>query len=113
MGEVKADELRGHLGSLILSIIESGPMHGYAVAEALAERSDRVIDLPTGTLYPALRRLERDGYLQSGWDSVNGRKRRTYELTTSGKAALEANRREFVEFSTTIANVLAPRTQQS
>lgn len=110
---MKADELRGHLGSLILSIIESGPMHGYAVAEALAERSGGVITLPTGTLYPALRRLERNGFLQSGWGSVNGRKRRTYELTRSGAAVLEADRREFAEFSATIAKVLAPNTPRS
>lgn len=105
---MKADTLRGHLDAMILSVIESGPLHGYGVAEALEQRSGGAVNLPTGTLYPALRRLERHGYLKSSWSAVNGRKRRTYELTSSGAAALAADRREWVEISRVLGDLLRP-----
>lgn len=56
---MKADALRGHLDPMILAVVEQEPLHGYAIMEALLERSGGELDLPTGTLYPALRRLER------------------------------------------------------
>ena len=56
---MKADALRGHLDPLILAVVEREPLHGYAIMEALQERSGGELDLPTGTVYPALRRLER------------------------------------------------------
>ena len=54
-------------------MVEQEPLHGYAIMEALLERSGGELDLPTGTLYPALRRLERAGYLASEWSTVGGR----------------------------------------
>jgi transcriptional regulator len=108
---MKPDALRGHLDALILAVLEQGPRHGYAVVEAVRVRSGGVLDLPTGTLYPALRRLERAGYLRSNWSTVNGRDRRTYRLTAAGKRFLTAERSNWREFATVIETVLRPLTE--
>ena len=103
---MRPDAVRGHLDGLILSVLEAGPLHGYAIIESLQARSGGALDLPTGTVYPALRRLERAGWLASEWDVVSGRKRRTYRLTRSGEQALAAERAEWREFTTVIGGVL-------
>jgi transcriptional regulator len=103
---VKADALRGHLDGMILAVLEHEPLHGYAVMEALQARSGGALDLPTGTLYPALRRLERAGYLRSEWSTVAGRRRRTYRLTAAGKRALATERTEWRSFSALVNGVL-------
>ncbi|TQL70817.1 DNA-binding PadR family transcriptional regulator [Nocardioides albertanoniae] len=105
---MKADALRGHLDSLILAVVEKQPLHGYAIIEALAARSGGELDLPTGTIYPALRRLEKAGYLDSSWSEVGGRKRRTYELSRAGHKALAAHRQEWKTFATVVSDVLGP-----
>jgi len=105
---MKADALRGHLDPLILSVVENEPLHGYAIMEALQEQSGGELDLPTGTLYPALRRLERAGYLASEWSSVGGRKRRTYQLTSAGRKSLADQRSEWLTFSAVMEGVLRP-----
>jgi len=110
---VKPDVLRGHLDALILAVLELEPQHGYAVMEALQERSGGALDLPTGTLYPALRRLERAGYLASEWSTVSGRKRRTYRLTASGRRALAAERTQWRDFAAVIEGVLGPRPRRA
>jgi len=107
---MKPDALRGHLDALLLAVLERGPLHGYAIIEALQLRSDGVIDLPTGTVYPALRRLERAGYLRSEWATVFGRKRRTYQLTPAGRRTLHTERTAWREFTTAIGGVLGPGT---
>ena len=103
---MKADVLRGHLDSLIMSVVEGRPLHGYAIIEALRERSGGEVDLPTGTVYPALRRLERLGYLNGQWSTVSGRKRRTYQLTAAGVAALASDRAAWLETSKVIGGIL-------
>lgn len=103
---MKADTLRGHLDALLLAVLDGRKLHGYAIIEALQLRSDGALDLPTGTVYPALRRLERAGWLSSEWDVVSGRKRRTYRLTRAGEQALAAERTEWREFTTVIGGVL-------
>ncbi|RSM42309.1 PadR family transcriptional regulator [Amycolatopsis balhimycina DSM 5908] len=103
---MKPDTLRGHLDALLLAVLDGRKLHGYAIIEALQLRSDGALDLPTGTVYPALRRLERAGWLASEWDVVSGRKRRTYRLTGSGEQALAAERTEWREFTTVIGGVL-------
>jgi PadR family transcriptional regulator, regulatory protein PadR len=106
---VKPDALRGHLDALILAVLEHEPLHGYAIMEALLRRSGGALDLPTGTLYPALRRLERAGYVQSEWSTGNGRRRRTYRLTGTGRRALADERSEWSAFTALIDGVLRPR----
>lgn len=103
---MKADRLRGHLDALVLAVLDDGPRHGYAIAEALTQRSGGAVAMPTGTLYPALRRLERAGYLRSEWATVTGRKRRTYWLTDAGAAFLAAERADWRDFSAAIEGVL-------
>ena len=103
---MKPDVLRGHLDGMILSVLEHEPLHGYAVMEALQVRSAGALELPTGTLYPALRRLERAGYLRSDWSTVAGRRRRTYRLTASGRKLLAAERSEWRSFAAVVNGVL-------
>jgi PadR family transcriptional regulator, regulatory protein PadR len=105
---MKADALRGHLDALILAVVESEPLHGYAIIEALQVRSGGEIDLPTGTVYPALRRLESAGYLSSAWSEAGGRRRRTYKLSSSGRKALARQREEWSTFATVMNGVLRP-----
>ncbi len=80
--------LKGHLDLLLLAVLATRPGHGYAVIAALRERSDGAFDLPEGTVYPALHRLEQDGLVASRWDELGGRRRRIYRLTPPGQAAL-------------------------
>lgn len=106
---MRPDALRGHLDALILAVVEPEPLHGYAIMEALQRRSGGALDLPTGTLYPALRRLERAGCLRSTWSTVNGRRRRTYQLTSAGRRMLADERSAWREFATVVSDVIAPR----
>jgi DNA-binding PadR family transcriptional regulator len=101
-----ADELKGHLDALILAVLARQPLHGYAVIEALKDRSGGKLALPEGTVYPALHRLEHSGLLQSQW-AQDGRRRRVYSLTNRGQRELGASRARWREFTTTIEAVLA------
>jgi PadR family transcriptional regulator, regulatory protein PadR len=103
---VEAEQLKGHLDGLVLAVIAGEPNHGYAVIEALKVRSQGRLDLPEGTVYPALHRLERDGLLASEW-SDTGRRRRVYSLTTKGERELGIRRRRWREFASTVEAVLA------
>lgn len=105
---MKPDALRGHLDALILAVLEPDPLHGYAIMEALQRRSDGALDLPTGTLYPALRRLDRAGYVTGEWSTVGGRKRRTYRLSAEGRKMLSASRSDWRDFAAVIEGVLRP-----
>jgi DNA-binding PadR family transcriptional regulator len=106
---VRPDSVRGHLDGLILSVLEAGPLHGYAIIEALQARSGGALDLPSGTVYPALRRLERAAMLSGSWSTVGGRERRTYTLTRAGRHALARQRDEWTEFAAVVEAVLRPR----
>lgn len=105
---MKPDSLRGHLDAMILSVVEQQPLHGYAIIEALALRSGGALRLPTGTVYPALRRLEAAGHLDSSWSEGSGRRRRTYRLSRSGRKALAAQREEWRTFARVVEGVLGP-----
>ncbi|MEV5558287.1 helix-turn-helix transcriptional regulator [Nonomuraea wenchangensis] len=107
------DALRGHLDALLLAVLEREPLHGYAIIEALQQRSGGALTVPTGTVYPALRRLERIGHLSSEWATVGGRKRRTYRLTDSGRKQLEGERSAWREFAGVIGGVLRPESPAS
>jgi PadR family transcriptional regulator, regulatory protein PadR len=107
---MKPAAVHGHLDGLILAVIEDGPLHGYAIIEALQARSGGALDLPTGTIYPALRRLERAALLSGSWSTVGGRERRTYTLTRAGRHALATQRTEWSEFTAVVEAVLRPAT---
>jgi PadR family transcriptional regulator, regulatory protein PadR len=98
--------LKGHLDMLLLAVLHPRPAHGYAIIEALREHSGGAFDLPEGTVYPALHRLERDGLLQSAWSDETGRRRRVYELTERGHAAFEERQRAWSRFGGAIDAVL-------
>jgi PadR family transcriptional regulator, regulatory protein PadR len=103
---MKPDALRGHLDALLLATLDGRRLHGYAIIEALGLRSGGVLDLPTGTVYPALRRLERAGHVASEWGTVAGRQRRTYQLTKAGERVLSEERLAWREFTEAIEGVL-------
>jgi DNA-binding PadR family transcriptional regulator len=103
---MRAEALKGHLDGLLLATLEQGPRHGYAIKEALCEATTGALDLPTGTVYPALHRLERARLIEGSWSVVEGRRRRTYELTTAGQAALAGARESWREFTVTISSAL-------
>jgi len=101
-----SDRLRGNLELLLLSVLEHEPLHGYGVLQRLRERSGGVFDLPEGTVYPSLHRLERDGLLRSEWREVDGRRRRVYRTTPAGSSAAVTERREWARFSRGVSAVL-------
>ena len=105
---MRVEELKGHPDALLLAALEGGPRHGYAVIEALRQDSGGRLDLPTGTIYPALRRLERAGLVATRWSQDGGRRRRMYELTASGRRALDTERRSWREFSAAVTALLGP-----
>ena len=100
------ERLKGHLDLLLLSVLAAGPAHGYAFITALRARSDGTFDLPEGTVYPALHRLEDAGLLASSWADAEGRRRRVYALTSKGEAALAAERTEWKRFAGGVQAVL-------
>ncbi|MDQ6605365.1 MAG: helix-turn-helix transcriptional regulator, partial [Actinomycetota bacterium] len=81
--------------------------HGYAVAQALKQRSGGVFDLPEGTIYPALHRLERAQLLSSAWATAAGRRRRVYQLTARGRRSVSAARRDWRRFADAVEAVIA------
>jgi len=93
------EALKGHLDLLLLSVLSSGSAHGYAIIESLRARSGDVFDLPEGTVYPALHRLEEQGLLKSSWSKDSGRRKRVYQLTPKGQQALNARQNEWLTFS--------------
>ena len=96
------DAVRGHLDGLVLAVLASGPAHGYALIELLRERSGGFFELPEGSVYPALHRLERAGLVESGWSEAGGRRRRVYDLTPRGRRAVTQRRREWRSFAAAV-----------
>ena len=103
---MRAEALKGHLDALILGVLENGPLHGYAIIEQLKQRTGGALDLPEGTVYPALHRLEAAGLLTSRW-SDGARRRRVYRLTAKGRRELGQRRSEWSTFVKAIDAVLA------
>lgn len=101
-----AQVLKGHLDALLLATLADGPRHGYAIKEALRDGSDGRFDLPTGTVYPALHRLERAGLIQGTWSTVDGRRRRAYQLTAAGEHKLAGDRANWRVFAATVTSLL-------
>jgi PadR family transcriptional regulator, regulatory protein PadR len=104
---MRAEAIKGHLDSILLALLEGKPLHGYAIMEAVRAGSRASFDLPTGTVYPALHRLERAGLIRSKWSAVAGRRRRTYELTERGRGRLREERRSWKQFSRAVSNLLS------
>jgi PadR family transcriptional regulator PadR len=108
---MRAEALKGHLDGILLGVLEPGPGHGYAIIEALRVRSGGQVDLATGTVYPALHRLERAGLVQASWSAAGGRRRRVYQLTPAGRRALDTERSTWRDFSAAVTALLQPAPQ--
>jgi DNA-binding PadR family transcriptional regulator len=104
---MRGQHLKGHLDMLLLAAIAGGAEHGYAIAETLRRESAGSVNLQDGTIYPALHRLGRVGYVQSRWSEGDGRKRRVYRLTRKGHETLDAQRDDWLQFERTVRRVLA------
>jgi len=98
-------ELQGHLDGMLLAILKSGPLHGYAIVEEISRRSE-------GTIYPALHRLEEAGLLSSSWEVVSGRRRRVYALSHRGVEAVRERAANWRAFRSAVDAVFAPATSQ-
>src|SRR5438105_3897170 len=110
---MKVDGVKGHLELLLLGALDAAPGHGYAVITALRERTAGALDLAEGAVYPALHRLESAGLVASEWQTIGGRRRRMYRLTSAGRASLTEQRREWRRLADAVdavVNAARPRT---
>jgi DNA-binding PadR family transcriptional regulator len=104
------EQLKGNLELLLLEVLVAGPLHGYDIIARLRDLSAGVFDLPEGTVYPALHRLEKSGWLRSSWSADGGRRRRVYAVTDEGHAALARQRAGWLRFATGMQAVLGAAT---
>jgi PadR family transcriptional regulator, regulatory protein PadR len=101
---------RGDVPTLILAVLKQGPLHGYAIARAIEQWSADALHLHEGTLYPALRQLEKQGMIQSTWEVQEpGPARRVYSLTELGRAEFARRVETWESYSAAINAVLNPR----
>lgn len=104
---MRTDRVKGHLDLVLLGVLAAAPGHGYALINALNQRTEGVLDLPEGSVYPALHRLEDLGLIRSEWKPVGGRRRREYRLTPDGRKALVSERKDWRRLAGAIEAVLA------
>lgn len=103
----KSDLPQGTLDLLILKILTSGPLHGYAIGRRLQQASRGVVQAPQGSLYPALHRLERRGFLATDWkETTTRRKAKFYRLTRQGDVQLEKQAASWERLTEAVALVL-------
>ena len=114
MGD-KADVWQGTLALMILKTLESmGELHGYGIARRIEQTSGDLLSVNYGTLYPALLKLEQEGYVQSEWGvSDNNRKAKFYKLTRAGRKQVQRETQEWEQTQAILAKFLGTRTQES
>jgi PadR family transcriptional regulator PadR len=100
--------LQGQLEGLLLAILQEGPLHGYAIASELRARSDGELEVPEGTLYPVLHKLEKEGLVRSHWERVGGRRRRVYAASPKSQSALRERFESWQRLSRAIDSVFGP-----
>lgn len=104
----KVDMLRGTLDMLVLRTLALAPSHGYAVAKAIQAATDEVLQVEEGSLYPALYRMERKGWIESEWGvTETNRRAKIYRLTGAGRRHLTAEEASWGRFSKAVGKVLA------
>ena len=107
MTRTKNDNLQGSLALLVLKSLEQGPMHGWGITLHIQHISNEVLRVEEGSLYPALHRMEQDGWIVSEWgQSENNRRARFYELTTLGQRELAAERENWRKITNAVGLVL-------
>jgi len=106
----KADVWQGTLALMVLKTLEVlGPMHGYGIARRIEQTSGDLLSVNYGTLYPALLKLEQEGYISSEWGvSDNNRKAKFYKLTRAGRKQVEKETREWEQTTAIVARFLTP-----
>jgi PadR family transcriptional regulator PadR len=110
----RADEqgelLKGNTPTVILAVLEAGALHGYAIAREVERRSAGTLSLGEGSLYPALRALERDGFIASRWEpQPSAPARKVYELTEAGLLELNRRERSWRDFTSAMNDILSGR----
>lgn len=115
MGGDKSDVWQGTLALMVLKTIETlGPLHGYGIARRIEQTSGNKLLVNYGTLYPALLKLEQDGYITSEWGvSDNNRKAKFYKLTRAGRKQIEKEEREWEKTTAILARFLVKSEGQS
>jgi PadR family transcriptional regulator, regulatory protein PadR len=107
MTDSKAELLQGTLDMLILKTLALEPMHGYGIAVRIQQISKDVLRVNQGSLYPALRRLERRGWIEAEWgESENNRRARFYHLTKTGRKQLKEETQEWERLAQAVARIL-------
>jgi len=105
--DLERELLKGNTPTLILAVLREGPLHGYAIAREIDQRSGSVLRCKEGTLYPVLHALERDGLIAGEWRrEEGGRERKVYVITETGATALEERSRMWTRFSGAVERVL-------
>ena len=103
------DRLHGTLDALVLKALSLGPLHGFGILRWIAERTDDLVQVEEGSLYPALYRMERDGWIVAEWGATDqGRRAKFYSITAKGRRQLAAETRELRAFIAAITPVLLP-----
>jgi PadR family transcriptional regulator, regulatory protein PadR len=111
----KKDVWQGTLALMILKTLESmGALHGYGIARRIEQTSGDLLAVNYGTLYPALLKLEQEGYISSEWGvSNNNRKAKYYQLTRAGRKQVEKEARDWAQTTEILARFLAPHEERS
>jgi transcriptional regulator len=109
----RVDLLQGTLDLLILRTLMAGPSHGHAIAKHIQRTSEDLLQVETGSLYPALHRLEAKGWIAASWDlSDKGKRARYYRLTALGRKQLASERSKWKAFSRAMGLILNPADQE-
>jgi len=107
VADSRLDLPQGTLDLLILKALSLEPMHGWAISERIHQVSRETLQIPQGSLYPALHRLERRGWIKAEWGaSDNNRRAKYYELTRAGRKQLDAEARDWERLTTAVALVM-------
>jgi len=110
MGSGKLGLLQGTLDLLILRTLQWGPQHGHGIGQVMRAKSDDLLQVEHGSLYPALHRLQREGYIQSEWGTTsNNQRAKFYRLTTEGKNQLAREETKWKLFVKAMARVMRPQ----
>lgn len=103
------DTLHGTLDALILKTLTAGPRHGYAIVSWIREKTSESLQVEEGSLYPALYRMERDGWIKADWGTSElGRRAKFYHITDKGRRQLRAETKEFAAFIEAVSPLLLP-----
>lgn len=108
MPKLNPELMRGSLDLIVLTLLAGGKRYGYLLQQELRESSRGMVDLPAGTLYPLLHRLESDRLIKSSWDESTGRRRKWYQITDSGRRRLTQQAREWHAYAECLREILSP-----